>query len=70
MMLYLEFLLALYQIRSEKFTFDWKEIGAVYYREIGGSKKFDAYKKDFLEALEEILEFPLHYLGLDGTIPF
>lgn len=63
-MLYLEFLLALYQIRSEKFTFDWKEIGAVYYREIGGSKKFDAYKHDFLEALEEVLEFPLHYLGL------
>ncbi|MFY0145060.1 hypothetical protein [Bacillus cytotoxicus] len=41
--LFLKFLIALYKISCEKRAFDWKEIGAMYYRSIGGSKKFDPY---------------------------
>ncbi|MFQ6177818.1 histidine kinase [Bacillus paranthracis] len=64
MFLFLEFLLAVYKISCEKRTFDWKEIGAVYYQVIGGSKKFDQHKIEFLDKLEEILDTPPHCLGL------
>lgn len=63
-LLFLEFLLALYQISCEKQAFDWKEIGAMYYQNIGGSKKFDAYKKEFLDLLEQLLDAPPHCFGL------
>lgn len=63
-LLFLEFLLALYQISCEKRAFDWKEIGAMYYQSIGGSKKFDAYKKEFLDMLEQLLDAPPHCFGL------
>ncbi|OUM90652.1 MAG: hypothetical protein BAA01_02190 [Bacillus thermozeamaize] len=61
---FLHFLLAVGQLAATRPQFDWKEIGAVYYKEIGGSKKFDGHKEDFLAALEEILEAPAESLGL------
>ncbi|WP_068675127.1 DUF2399 domain-containing protein [Oceanobacillus sp. Castelsardo] len=69
-LLFLHFLVALYQIATVEHHYDWKQIGARYYRKIGGSKEFDSYKKDFLEEVERILERPLHLLGLAslGTI--
>lgn len=38
---FLHFLLAVGQLAATRQRFDWKEVGAVYYKEIGGSKKFD-----------------------------
>ncbi|KKE78471.1 DUF2399 domain-containing protein [Bacilli bacterium] len=68
--LFLHFLVALYQIAAIEYHYDWKQIGARYYRKIGGSKEFDSYKKDFIEEAERFLERPLHLLGLAslGTI--
>lgn len=68
--IYLHFLLALYQIARTEMHFDWKEIGARYYQYIGGSKKFDGYKSDFIEQTENLLERPLLLIGLTslGTI--
>lgn len=69
-LLFLHFLVAFYQISMVEHHFDWKQIGARYYRKIGGSKEFDSYKKEFIEVAEELLEYPLHLLGLSslGTI--
>lgn len=69
-LLFLHFLVAFYQISMVEHHFDWKQIGARYYRKIGGSKEFDSYKKEYIEAAEELLEYPLHLLGLSslGTI--
>ncbi|MBB2483005.1 DUF2399 domain-containing protein [Bacillus sp. APMAM] len=69
-LLFLHFLVAFYQISMVEHHFDWKQIGARYYRKIGGSKEFDSYKKEFIEGAEELLEYPLHLLGLSslGTI--
>ncbi|CQR47181.1 hypothetical protein BN1058_01472 [Paraliobacillus sp. PM-2] len=67
---FLHFLIALYQLACTEKYFDWKQIGATYYRTIGGSKKFDAYKKDFIEETEKQLHRPIQLLGLAsmGTI--
>lgn len=69
-LLFLHFLAAFYQISMTEHHFDWKEIGARYYRKIGGSKAFDAHKSEFIEVAEEVLDSPLHILGLSslGTI--
>lgn len=69
-LLFLHFLTAFYHISMAEPHFDWKEIGARYYRKIGGSKAFDSYKKEFIEIAEEVLDIPLHILGLSslGTI--
>lgn len=69
-LLFLHFLVAFYGISMVEHHFDWKQIGARYYRKIGGSKEFDTYKKEFIEAAEVVLEYPLHILGLSslGTI--
>lgn len=73
--LFLHFLLAFYLQMKTKHQFDWKEIGANYYSKIGGSKKFDSVKKEFLDILEE-LDFPpvsiagLFSLGTITNIPF
>lgn len=61
---YLDFLLAFLQIDLEKKEFDWKEIGASYYKEIGGSKGFDQYKDEFIEQLESIAHCPAALLGM------
>ncbi|PLS02452.1 DUF2399 domain-containing protein [Neobacillus cucumis] len=63
-LMFLHFLAALLQLSLKKSEFDWKEIGAHYYQEIGGSKKFDSYKDDFLTQLEEIIECPASNIGL------
>ncbi|MRD37883.1 histidine kinase [Bacillus thuringiensis] len=63
-LLFVDFLLAIYKMSCEKRTFDWKEIGATYYEVIGGSKKFDQHKKEFLDKLEDMLAAPPHCLGL------
>lgn len=69
-LLFLHFLVAFFQISMVEHHFDWKQIGSRYYRKIGGSKEFDSYKKEFIEGAEELLEYPLHLLGLSslGTI--
>ncbi|WP_110928855.1 toprim domain-containing protein [Bacillus massiliglaciei] len=69
-LLFLHFLVAFYQISMIERHFDWKQIGAKYYRKIGGSKEFDFYKKEFIQGAEELLDYPLHLLGLSslGTI--
>ncbi|MES5953618.1 histidine kinase [Bacillus fungorum] len=63
-LLFVDFLLAIYKMSCEKRTFDWKEIGAAYYEVIGGSKKFDQHKREFLDKLEDMLDAPPHCLGL------
>ncbi|AKG34190.1 hypothetical protein VK70_06035 [Paenibacillus durus ATCC 35681] len=67
---YVDFIIALAEIATARAHFDWKEIGARYYREIGGSKRFDPYKADFLEAAEEQIGCPLPLIGLcsAGTV--
>ncbi|MBB6444156.1 DUF2399 domain-containing protein [Bacillus benzoevorans] len=73
--LFLHFILAFYLQMKTNTQFDWKEIGANYYSEIGGSKKFDTAKKEFLDILEG-LDFPpvsiagLFSLGTIISIPF
>jgi hypothetical protein len=62
--LFYHFLLALYQIAIEEKQFDWKQIGARYFRKIGGSKEFDTFKSDFIKEAEQLLERPLQLLGL------
>ncbi|WP_180994356.1 DUF2399 domain-containing protein [Bacillus sp. Marseille-P3661] len=61
---FLHFLTALVQLTRLKAEFDWKEIGAQYYQEIGGSKEFDSYKDEFIAQLEEIIQNPVATLGL------
>lgn len=69
-MVYIEFLLAFYQLAVKEDYFDWKQIGATYYQTIGGSKQFDRYKDDFIHQTEKLLDRPLHLLGLAsiGTV--
>jgi hypothetical protein len=61
---FLHFITAFLQLGYQKNDFDWKEIGASYYQEIGGSKEFDRYKDDFINLLEEWAECPVALLGL------
>lgn len=61
---FLEFLIAFLEICMSKTAFDWKEIGAAYYKEIGGSKEFDSYKDEFIEQLENLAQCPVALLGL------
>ncbi|MBE9914728.1 DUF2399 domain-containing protein [Paenibacillus donghaensis] len=49
---FLHFVLAFVQVSSHQDVFDWKEIGAQYYGEIGGSKAFDMHKGEFIHNLE------------------
>ena len=50
-MKFLQFIVALVQIRSIKQQFDWKEVGATYFKTIGGSKVFDRNQEEFLQLL-------------------
>ncbi|QUL56250.1 DUF2399 domain-containing protein [Paenibacillus tritici] len=60
----LHFLLAFGMISCTKEIFDWKEIGALYYPGIGGSKAFDPSKIEFLNILETISGQPAEALGM------
>lgn len=61
---FLHFIIAFLQICLRKKEFDWKEIGANYYKEIGGSKEFDQNKEDFINQLEGVSECNAALLGL------
>jgi hypothetical protein len=63
-MKFLHFITAFLQLGFQKSDFDWKEIGANYFQEIGGSKEFDRYKEDFINQLEEWAQCPISLLGL------
>lgn len=63
-MKFIHFLAAFLQIGQQKLEFDWKEIGAGYYKEIGGSKEFDPYKEEFIDHLENLSQCPAALLGL------
>lgn len=61
---FLTFILALINIAAHKEFYDWKEIGAAYFKKIGGSKSFDSYKEDFISLLEEWASIPSAMFGL------
>ena len=61
---FLHFTVALLQISVQNRDFDWKEIGALYYKRIGGSKEFDRNKEEFIEQIEDYIGFPLNVIGL------
>lgn len=67
---FMHFLIALYMVSSTEKHFDWKQIGATYYKKIGGSKEFDHYKKEFIAEAEHLIRYPIQLLGLVslGTI--
>ncbi len=58
------FLIAYLQLKRKQTRMEFKEIGATYYREIGGSKAFDTYKDVFIERLEKWVNAPIHELGI------
>lgn len=58
------FLIAFLQLRRKQSRIDYKEIGATYYKKIGGSKVFDAYREAFLNRLEKWIEAPSAELGI------
>ncbi|WP_010632631.1 DUF2399 domain-containing protein [Sporolactobacillus vineae] len=61
---YLRFLLALVRISAVQDQFDWKQIGAAYFKKIGGSKQFDRDKPDFLQQFTDRFGFSAELLGL------
>lgn len=61
---FLDFFLAFVDLCLRKAEFDWKEIGAAYYKQIGGSKEFDHYKDEFIDQLENLAQCPAAMLGL------
>lgn len=63
-MQYLKFIIAILTLSAQKQAFDFKEIGAFYYKEIGGSKVFDRNRIDFIDLLEEWQGEGVETLGL------
>lgn len=63
-MRFLQFVLAFLSIAIHQEVFDWKEIGAQYVGDIGGSKAFDRDKDEFLHALEQWSTQPAAMFGL------
>lgn len=58
------FLIAYLQIRRQQTRMEYKEIGATYYKKIGGSKEFDHYREVFVARLEKWLGAPIQELGI------
>lgn len=58
------FLIAYLQLRRQQPRIEYKEIGATYYRRIGGSKVFDNYREVFIGRLEKWLGAPIQELGI------
>lgn len=58
------FLIAFLRLKREKSRIEFKEIGATYYKQIGGSKAFDSYRELFTERLEKWLNGPINKLGI------
>jgi len=63
-----EFLLALAEcVRNSPEGFDWKEIGARFTRNIGGSKRFDAARDELAALAEAVTGSSLEQLGLTSS---
>lgn len=60
------FLIAYLRLRRQKERMDFKEIGATYYREIGGSKAFDHYRLPFITRLEKWVGAPVDEIGIQS----
>lgn len=58
------FLIAYLQLRRRQSTMEFKEIGATYYKKIGGSKVFDSYRDVFIERIEKWAKAPVLELGI------
>lgn len=63
-MRFIAFVIAVLSLRAQKDTFDFKEIGAAYFKKIGGSKVFDRQQDDFIDLLEAWLGKSVQVLGL------
>lgn len=61
---FMHFLIAYFQLRRQQERMDYKEIGASYYKKIGGSKVFDSYQPYFIARLEKWLGEPVQALGI------
>lgn len=58
------FLIGYLQLRRQQTRIEYKEIGATYYKRIGGSKAFDNYREFFIGRLEKWLGAPIQELGI------
>lgn len=64
---FIHFLIAFLQLKRKQSRIEYKEIGATYYKKIGGSKVFDAYREVFISRLEKWIEAPAAELGIVST---
>nr|WP_238080824.1 hypothetical protein [Sporosarcina cyprini]MCG3088381.1 hypothetical protein [Sporosarcina cyprini] len=64
---FIHFLIAFLRLKQWQQHMEYKEIGATYYRRIGGSKVFDANRDVFIQRLEKWLGAPVHELGIVST---
>ncbi|SKB04549.1 DUF2399 domain-containing protein [Sporosarcina newyorkensis] len=62
-----EFLIAYLQLKRQQSHMEFKEIGAVYYKRIGGSKVFDAYREPFIGRIEKWIDAPISEIGIVST---
>lgn len=62
-----EFLLAYLRLRERQPHMDYKEIGATYFKRIGGSKAFDAYRNEFIARIEKWIDAPIREIGIVST---
>lgn len=62
-----EFLLAYLRLRNQQSHMEFKEIGATYYKRIGGSKVFDAYRDEFIGRIEKWIDAPISEIGIVST---
>ncbi|WP_062110075.1 toprim domain-containing protein [Bacillus niameyensis] len=58
------FLIGYLQLRREKSRIEFKEIGATYYKKVGGSKAFDSYRAFFITRMEKWQNAPVNELGI------
>lgn len=61
------FLIAFLQLKGQQKQLEYKEIGATYYRRIGGSKEFDTYREAFITRIEKWIEAPISEIGIVST---
>lgn len=61
---FLHFSIGFLQLANKKRQFDYKEIGAILFDEIGGSKVFDREQKEFITELERVFSIHAAHLGL------
>ncbi|WP_301109564.1 DUF2399 domain-containing protein [Sporosarcina sp.] len=62
-----EFLIAYLRLRNQQSQMEFKEIGATYYKRIGGSKVFDSYRDDFISRIEKWIGAPISEIGVVST---